>query len=79
LTKSAPAAALLIRPDGYIAWATEAGAPDPAAGRNQARGAGLSPPSCLRRKRSSGSSPTGSSAFPRRSRERALRLGLGLP
>jgi 2-polyprenyl-6-methoxyphenol hydroxylase-like FAD-dependent oxidoreductase len=79
LTKSAPAAALLIRPDGYIAWATEAGAPDPAAGLNQALGAWFSPPSCLRRKRSSGSSPTGSSAFPRRSRERALRLGLGLP
>jgi hypothetical protein len=36
LTKPAPAAALLIRPDGYIAWATEAGTPDPAAGLNQA-------------------------------------------
>ncbi len=70
LTKPAPAAALLIRPDGYIAWATEADTPDPAAGLNQALRTWFSPPTCLRRKRSSGSLPTGSSAFPRRSRER---------
>jgi hypothetical protein len=36
LTKPAPAAALLIRPDGYIAWVTGPGTPDPAAGLNQA-------------------------------------------
>jgi 2-polyprenyl-6-methoxyphenol hydroxylase-like FAD-dependent oxidoreductase len=32
----APAAAMLIRPDGYVAWATGPGAPDPADGLHQA-------------------------------------------
>jgi 2-polyprenyl-6-methoxyphenol hydroxylase-like FAD-dependent oxidoreductase len=44
LTKPAPAAALLIRPDGYIAWATGPGTPDPAAGLNQALHTWPSPP-----------------------------------
>ena len=35
LTKPAPAAALLIRPDGYVAWAAGPGTPDPAAGMNK--------------------------------------------
>ena len=43
LTKPAPAAALLIRPDGYVAWATEPGAADPAAGLSQALHAWLGP------------------------------------
>ena len=44
LTKPAPAAALLIRPDGYIAWVTGPGTPDPAAGLNQALNTWPSPP-----------------------------------
>jgi 2-polyprenyl-6-methoxyphenol hydroxylase-like FAD-dependent oxidoreductase len=36
LTKPAPAAALLIRPDGHVAWAADPGMPDPAAGMNEA-------------------------------------------
>ena len=36
LTKPAPAAALLIRPDGRVAWAAGPGTPDPAAGMNTA-------------------------------------------
>ena len=44
LTEPAPAAALLIRPDGYIAWATGPGTPDPAAGLNQALHTWPSPP-----------------------------------
>jgi 2-polyprenyl-6-methoxyphenol hydroxylase-like FAD-dependent oxidoreductase len=44
LTKPAPAAALLIRPDGYIAWATGPGTPGPAAGLNQALYTWPSPP-----------------------------------
>jgi 2-polyprenyl-6-methoxyphenol hydroxylase-like FAD-dependent oxidoreductase len=43
LTKPVPAAALLIRPDGYIAWATDPGTPDPAAGLDQALRTWLSP------------------------------------
>ena len=43
LTKPAPAAALLIRPDGYVAWAAEPGTPDPAVGLNQALCAWFSP------------------------------------
>jgi xanthine/CO dehydrogenase XdhC/CoxF family maturation factor len=31
LTEPAPAAAMLIRPDGRVAWATGPGTPDPAA------------------------------------------------
>jgi 2-polyprenyl-6-methoxyphenol hydroxylase-like FAD-dependent oxidoreductase len=44
LTKPAPAAALLIRPDGHVAWATDPGTPDPAAGLSQALRTWLSPP-----------------------------------
>jgi len=44
LTTPAPAAALLIRPDGYVAWATGPGTPDPAAGLNQALHTWPSPP-----------------------------------
>jgi 2-polyprenyl-6-methoxyphenol hydroxylase-like FAD-dependent oxidoreductase len=44
LTKPAPAAALLIRPDGYIAWVTGPSTPDPAAGLSQALHAWPSPP-----------------------------------
>ena len=36
LTSPAPAAALFIRPDGYVAWAAASGAPDPAAGLDEA-------------------------------------------
>jgi FAD binding domain len=36
LTRPAPAVALFIRPDGYVAWAAASGAPDPAAGLDQA-------------------------------------------
>jgi 2-polyprenyl-6-methoxyphenol hydroxylase-like FAD-dependent oxidoreductase len=36
LTEPAPAAALLMRPDGYVAWATEPNTPDPVTGINQA-------------------------------------------
>ena len=36
LTEPAPAAALLIRPDGRVAWAAGPGTPDPAAGMNTA-------------------------------------------
>jgi 2-polyprenyl-6-methoxyphenol hydroxylase-like FAD-dependent oxidoreductase len=43
LTKPTPAAALLIRPDGYIAWAAGPGTPDPATGLNQALRTWLSP------------------------------------
>jgi len=35
LTKPAPAAMLLIRPDGQVAWAADPGTPDPAAGLSQ--------------------------------------------
>src|SRR6204780_1112883 len=37
LTEPAPAAALLIRPDGYVAWAAGPGTPDPDGGLNPAR------------------------------------------
>jgi hypothetical protein len=40
LTEPAPAAALLIRPDGHVAWAAGPGTPDPAAGMNTARAPG---------------------------------------
>jgi hypothetical protein len=36
LTRPAPAAALFIRPDGYVAWAVAPGAADPAAGLDEA-------------------------------------------
>lgn len=36
LTRPAPAAALFIRPDGYVAWAAGSGAPDPAGGLDEA-------------------------------------------
>ena len=36
LTRPAPAAALFIRPDGYVAWAAGSGAPEPAAGLDDA-------------------------------------------
>jgi 2-polyprenyl-6-methoxyphenol hydroxylase-like FAD-dependent oxidoreductase len=36
VTKPAPAAAMLIRPDGYVAWAAESDAPDPAGGLHEA-------------------------------------------
>jgi len=45
LAQPAPAAALLIRPDGYVAWAAGSGAPDPAAGLNEALRTWFSPPS----------------------------------
>jgi hypothetical protein len=44
LTKPAPAAALFIRPDGYVAWAAASDAPDPAAGMHEALRAWLGPP-----------------------------------
>jgi hypothetical protein len=44
LTRPAPAAALFIRPDGYVAWAAEPGAPDPAAGLDDALRRWLGPP-----------------------------------
>jgi hypothetical protein len=44
LTKPAPAAALLIRPDGYITWAAAPGTPDPATGLDQALRTWLNPP-----------------------------------
>jgi len=43
LTKPAPAAALLIRPDGRVAWAAGPGTPDPAAGLNEALQTWFSP------------------------------------
>jgi len=43
LTKPAPAAALLIRPDGHVAWAAGPGTPDPAAGMNTALRTWFSP------------------------------------
>jgi 2-polyprenyl-6-methoxyphenol hydroxylase-like FAD-dependent oxidoreductase len=43
LTRPAPAAALLIRPDGHVAWAAGPGTPDPAAGLNQALRTWFSP------------------------------------
>jgi len=43
LTGPAPAAALLIRPDGHVAWAAGPGTPDPAAGLNQALRTWFSP------------------------------------
>lgn len=43
LTKPAPAAALLIRPDGYVAWAAGTGAPSPAAGMDKAMRTWFSP------------------------------------
>ena len=36
LTTPVPAAALFIRPDGYVAWAAASGAPDLAAGLDEA-------------------------------------------
>jgi 2-polyprenyl-6-methoxyphenol hydroxylase-like FAD-dependent oxidoreductase len=42
-TKPAPAAALLIRPDGYVAWAAAADAPDPTAGIHEALRTWLGP------------------------------------
>ena len=44
LTRPAPAAALFIRPDGYVAWAAASGAPDPAAGLDEALRAGSALP-----------------------------------
>jgi hypothetical protein len=41
--KPGPADALLIRPDGYVAWAAGPGASDPAAGLNEALYAWFSP------------------------------------
>ena len=43
LTKPAPAAALLIRPDGHVAWAAGPGTPDPVAGMNTALRTWFSP------------------------------------
>jgi 2-polyprenyl-6-methoxyphenol hydroxylase-like FAD-dependent oxidoreductase len=43
-TTPVPAAALFIRPDGYVAWAAELGAADPAAGLDQALRGWLGPP-----------------------------------
>jgi 2-polyprenyl-6-methoxyphenol hydroxylase-like FAD-dependent oxidoreductase len=43
LTKPAPAAALLIRPDGHVAWAADPGTPDPADGMNKALRTWFSP------------------------------------
>jgi len=46
LTEPAPAAALLIRPDGHVAWAAGPGTPDPAdpaAGMNTALRTWFSP------------------------------------
>ncbi len=43
LTKPAPAAALLIRPDGHVAWAAGPGTPDPAGGMNNALRTWFSP------------------------------------
>jgi hypothetical protein len=43
LTKPAPAAALLIRPDGQVAWACGPDAPDPAAGLENALHTWFSP------------------------------------
>ena len=43
LTGPAPAAALLIRPDGRVAWAAGPGTPDPAAGMNTALRTWFSP------------------------------------
>jgi hypothetical protein len=45
----APAAALLIRPDGYVAWATDAGTSDPAAGLDEALRTWVGPPDSLSR------------------------------
>jgi 2-polyprenyl-6-methoxyphenol hydroxylase-like FAD-dependent oxidoreductase len=44
LIKPAPAAALLIRPDGHVAWATDHGAPEPAAGGCPGQRTRRSPP-----------------------------------
>jgi 2-polyprenyl-6-methoxyphenol hydroxylase-like FAD-dependent oxidoreductase len=44
LTRPAPAAALLIRPDGYVAWATAPDAADPAAGLPEALRTWFGPP-----------------------------------
>jgi len=44
LAGPAPAAALLIRPDGYVAWATAADSPDPAAGMSEALRTWFGPP-----------------------------------
>jgi 2-polyprenyl-6-methoxyphenol hydroxylase-like FAD-dependent oxidoreductase len=44
LAKPAPAAALFVRPDCYIAWAAAPDAPDPAAGMHEALRAWLGPP-----------------------------------
>ena len=44
VTGPAPAAALFIRPDGYVAWAAASGAPDPAAGLDVALRRWLGPP-----------------------------------
>ena len=43
LTEPAPAAALLIRPDGHVAWAAGPGTPDPATGMNTALRTWFSP------------------------------------
>ena len=43
LTEPALAAALLIRPDGHVAWAAGSGTPDPAAGMNTALRTWFSP------------------------------------
>ena len=43
LTKPAPAVALLIRPDGHVAWAAGPGTPDPATGMNEALRTWFSP------------------------------------
>jgi 2-polyprenyl-6-methoxyphenol hydroxylase-like FAD-dependent oxidoreductase len=44
LPQPAPAAALLIRPDGYVAWASDPAAPDLTAGLNEALRTWFSPP-----------------------------------
>jgi hypothetical protein len=43
LSRPAPAAALLIRPDGHVVWAAGPGTPDPAAGMDKAPAYWLSP------------------------------------
>jgi len=44
LTRPVPAAALLIRPDGYVAWAADSSTPDPAAGLDEALRTWVGPP-----------------------------------
>jgi 2-polyprenyl-6-methoxyphenol hydroxylase-like FAD-dependent oxidoreductase len=44
LTRPVPAAALLIRPDGYVAWVADSGTPDSSAGLDEALRTWLGPP-----------------------------------